>query len=201
MNTLFENPTNLFQTSLYFYSSLIQADAAILGFGAIFLIFKLQALDNLKQNIIQSYNARGGEHIKNVNSLLFPDPQEVARILLFMDPEGKDYANYLHVLLIPKNINEINNLIKGPVILIGSHIILCSILLLTSQITYNNIILQLSTIALSLLGFGILIFRSSRIAINLPSRKVNLDLESQSPIIFEAIKRMETELLLSISSH
>ncbi len=44
--------SSYFTASLYIFSSLIQSDAAILGLGAIFIIYRLQALDSSYQNSV-----------------------------------------------------------------------------------------------------------------------------------------------------
>lgn len=43
---------NRFTTGLYIFSSLIQADAAILGLGAVFVIYRLQSLYSQEQSYI-----------------------------------------------------------------------------------------------------------------------------------------------------
>ncbi len=170
----------LFQTSLYFFSSLLQADAAILGLGTIFIIFKLQSLDTLKQNIIQAYYIKGPGHIGNINGLLFS--KTVDEIVTYLKKaSGYDLENYKHIICIPKRAEQIGSKIKLPIWIIGSHTIYCAILLLVSHKIYNIPNLQWILLGICLVWFAIGIFLAGHLAINILTKKEDFKLDKLLP--------------------
>jgi len=179
---------NLFQTSLYFFSALLQADAAILGFGTIFIIFKLQALDSLKQNIIQAYYTKGSGHIGNVNNLLFSkEPKEIAKVL--SGAAEYDRENYNHIVCIPKRAEQISKSIKLPIWVIGTHAVFCSIFLLLSFKNYENIILQQVLLLICLIWFTISVFLAGRLAIKILTKKEKYELKELLPEVYNEINK------------
>ncbi len=167
---------DLFQTSLYFFSALLQADAAILGFGTIFIIFKLQALDSLKQNIIQAYYTKGSGHISNVNSLLFSKkPEEIAKVI--SGAAEYDKRNYIHIVCIPKRAEQISNSIKLPIWIIGTHAVFCSILLSLSFKNIENVIFEQVLLLICLIWFAASVFLAGRLAIKILTKKEKYDLK------------------------
>lgn len=160
--------SDLFQTSLYFFSSLLQADAALLAFGAVFIIYKLQSLDTVRQSILQTYYTKGNTYTNHMNTLvLSKNPKEIAATLLGVTGNKHDYQNYLYVVLIPAKAEEIRKSVKLPVSVIATHAVFCAGLLATAQYSYTFCALQISLILTTLLWFGWLIFLASRLAISL----------------------------------
>ena len=159
---------DLFQTSLYFFSSLLQADAALLAFGIILVIYKLQSLDTVRQSILQSYYTRGQDYTRHMNTLvLSKDPKEIASTLIGMFGSTHEYQNYLYVVLIPAKAIEIKRSAKYPIIVIASHSILCATLLFLTQYLFDNHWIHVALLWVTLIAFGWLVFLTSRFAISL----------------------------------
>jgi hypothetical protein len=156
---------NLFQTSLYLFSSLLQADAAILGFGAIFVIYKIQSLENIRQNIIQTYQTKGPGYTGIVNTLILGESKAIAAILE-NEKDMLNFRNFKYIVCIPAKSIEIGKSIRRPIIIIGSHTILCGVLLFLSQYFFPCIVLQNSVLVITLLWFAIGVISAYRLAIN-----------------------------------
>jgi len=71
-----------FTTGLYIFSSLLQADAAILGLGAVFVIYRLQSLYTQEQSTIAILEKAGlqrvDDHLRNILSSRDPAKMKVA---------------------------------------------------------------------------------------------------------------------------
>jgi hypothetical protein len=135
-------PDHLFSTALYLFSSLLQADAAILGFGAIFVIYKLQALDNQLALTMDGFDALtpghpGGRAI--AEGVLRSGKEDLARNIRnrLKDPMKKSSVAYIEAIrAIPKRKDKVKDMIKLPIGVIGSHACISTIsLLLTCYIT------------------------------------------------------------------
>lgn len=101
--------TDATTTALYLFSSLLQADAAILGFGAVFVVYRLQAAETERQRL-EAQETPGK----------IPVTEEGWQKLRL--PSAADY--------IPKVIKR---LFWIPLSLLTLHISLCAILLWCSQ--------------------------------------------------------------------
>ena len=180
---------DLFQTSLYFFSALLQADAAILGFGTIFIIFKLQSLDSLKQKIIQMYYTKGPGHIGNINMLLFSkNSKDIAEVLSNTINDKYDFENYSHIVCLPEKIKKISNSIKFPICLIGSHAVICAVFLVISQFLYTIVIIQILLLTIVLIWFGFGIFITSKLAISLLTKSDDINLGNLLPEVYNLIQ-------------
>jgi len=179
---------DLFQTSLYFFSALLQADAAILGFGTIFVIFKLQSLDSLRQSLLQAYYTKGPGHTGKVNILLLSKkPEEIANIL--SEPSGYDFENYCRIVCIPKIISKISSSVKLPIWIIGTHTVFCAILLFASHLIYHQENIQIVIVVICLLWFATGVFLAGHLAITTLLKKEKYDLEELFPEVAEKIKK------------
>jgi len=185
---------NLFQTSLYFFSSLLQADAAILGFGTVFIIFKLQALDSLKQNIINIFKSKGQGHSNITDTLLLSkDSNEIVDTLLRIKKNNYDYQNLLYLILIPAKSAKISISIKWPVVVIGTHTILCALFLFLNQLFYQIIWLEYSTLCLTFAWFAYGIFLAASLAISLLTKTDSYKLEDLRLDIYKLINEKENQ--------
>ena len=177
---------HLFQTGLYFFSSLLQADAAILGFGTIFIIFKLQSLNSLKQNIIQAYYTKGPDHIGIINKLLFlKNSKKIAHIL--SNATESDRENYKHILCIPKRAEQVSKSIKLPIIIIGSHASLSAIFLLINDVLYRIIFLYIGILIICIIWFVTGIFLAGKLAIKTLTKTEEFKLEELLPEVYEEL--------------
>jgi hypothetical protein len=190
MNEQFIN--NLFQTSLYFFSSLLQADAAILGFGTVFIIFKLQSLDSIKQSIVNVYKSKGSGHSNITNTLLLSkDPKEIANSLSGVKQNNYDFKNYLYLILIPAMATKISTSIKWPVIVIGTHTIICALILFINQLFYRNVCFEFVILSVIFLWFAYGIFLAGSIAVSLLTKTDNYELKELRPDIYNLLYEKE----------
>ena len=73
---------DLFSTSLYLFSAILQADAALLGLGAIFVIYKIQSIENQFSFIMQEFKFHGsGWSGAAANIMIAKTNEEKAKIL------------------------------------------------------------------------------------------------------------------------
>jgi len=73
---------NTFTTGLYIFSSFIQADAAILGLGAVFVIYRLQSLYSQEQSYINIMLESGSLSIHQAcQTVMQGDPLNTAAVL------------------------------------------------------------------------------------------------------------------------
>jgi hypothetical protein len=187
--------SNLFQTSLYFYSSLLQADAAILAFGTVCVVFKLQSLDFIKQSIVQAYHSLGRSAANTINIMLFPtDPKNIASALA-QKKIGSEYhyKNYLLVLLIPAKSLEISASIKWPLKVIGLHTILSSLLLAVNQFIYKSVFIEFVLLSLTFVWFCYGIYLAASLAISLLTKTDDYQLEKLRPDVYRYMCEIKNE--------
>ena len=189
-----QNYFDLFQTSLYFFSSLLQADAALLGFGTVFIIYKLQSLENIRQSIIQTYYSKGSTYTDHMNSLILSkNPIDIAKTLVGMKASEYHYRNYEYVVLIPAKSEEIKNSIKVPVVVIALHAVFCAIFLFIAQFVYKSFEWQLILLFITLLWFAWLVFLASRLAISLLTGTDTYEISQLLPEVDKAMKTIIEE--------
>jgi hypothetical protein len=181
---------NLFQTSLYMFSSLLQADAAILGFGAVFIIFKIQSIENIRQNIIQKYHAQINVFGEMVNTLLGDNPEAIAK-LLTKQGNAQYFRDFKYIACIPAKSREIGESIRFPIAVIASHAILSGALLYLSQFYFQCEILQNSLLVASFLWFAVGITLASRLAINLLTQSDSFPVSRLRPDVFEFVSNKD----------
>lgn len=90
---------HLFTTSLYTFSALVQADAAILSLGAIFIIFRLQSMEGSYQNALlslssDSFTSNLARHANRI-AVTRSDPERAAILLGF---QGSFYVSFLEIV-------------------------------------------------------------------------------------------------------
>lgn len=125
-------------TALYLFSALLQADAAIIGLGAIFVIYRLQALENrltaacsICQNCPNNSVRIAAAEIESAKTLedkreILDDLKRSGEVAL----EESAYFIQLEILIeTPEGRKRIKNRLGLPVFLNGIHISLCAILL------------------------------------------------------------------------
>jgi hypothetical protein len=182
----------LLQTSLYLFSALLQADAALLGFGTIFVVFRIQSLESKFQLILQSYNTHpfGGVNT-NVRKVLLGNASDVASVL--HREEDYNLANYSQLVCIPEIVNQIKASIKKPILIIGTHAIFSSILLFISYKTYVNEKFQFSLMVIAVLWFSYNIYSAITVAIRMLSSDDNYKIEGLRPDISEELDKLDKD--------
>lgn len=90
-------PEDTTTLALYTFSALIQADAAIFGLFAIFLVYQLQTLGNSQVNSISIASSHGPAVKNNVERLMLPIPPAEIHSILF---KFRQSAYYNHLLTI-----------------------------------------------------------------------------------------------------
>ena len=182
---------NLFQTSLYLFSALLQADAAILGFGTIFVVFRMQSLESKRHSILQSYNMGSRGVNTTVRILLRSDAYAIARLL--NDSDDYQGENYTNIICIPKVIERIRNFVKKPIIVIGVHAVFSSILLFVSYYTFCDSKLQISLILIGLLWFAYNIFVAVRLAITMLTFDEDYNIQELLPNVYSELDKLNNK--------
>ena len=118
---------DIITTTLYLLSALIQADATILGFGAIFVIYKLQALDTLLQQTLTLCEMTDKEGI--ASTLLVHTDKKALAMTLRLHKGTLLLPHLEKIVTIPKRQRQIKQLIKLPSGLLAFHASLSAILL------------------------------------------------------------------------
>jgi hypothetical protein len=131
-------PDTLFTVALYLLSSLVQADAAILGLGAIFIIYKLQALGNqvdfALNYAVQDANESAALFMSEIDKPK-PDKSVLDAIVLNLrtmgSPARRACAEYLlKAVKIRDEQSRIKALSMWPLFVIGLHTIFVAVLLM-----------------------------------------------------------------------
>jgi hypothetical protein len=188
----------IFNTLLYLYSSMIQADAALLGFGAIFIIFKIQSLYNRYEHTfaltqtwksLQSVSKKF--HLDWVASEIITNKTDTGRVALLLPIKYETLKiKYIESLItIPENIREIKKIIWSPVLTIGFHCVLSAICLwLTPQIgnICNTGLFNPINIVMVLI-FMLGVYLSVKVAINLVIKDEELSLQKYFPEIHRQV--------------
>jgi hypothetical protein len=122
--------TTTFTTALYVASSLLQADAAILGFGAVFIIYKLQSLDSTYQDAFRTCLSASSAQVAEIAKLIVVAPDLERKNKLLESLVGNHYYPHLSRLVsIPLRQEEVKTSIKWPIIAVSLHISLSAIIL------------------------------------------------------------------------
>ncbi|MDP2984079.1 MAG: hypothetical protein Q8O92_12210 [Candidatus Latescibacter sp.] len=146
---------NLFSdsSSLYFFSALLQSNAAIISLVGIFVIFKIQSLQS-KVEMIRNFlisNPNKYPHPKYViefDNLILEDKSKKIDNNTYIEQEHKLYFNKWVEIL--KKIEEIKNKIKKPTILIVSSLIaFVFCLMFASSIHKLGVVFELVILSLS----------------------------------------------------
>ncbi len=120
---------DLFTTSLYLFSAILQADAALLGFGAIFVIYKFQSIENQFSFLMQEFKIHGSVWSGTASKLMIAKTyEEKAKIL--KSHLGGDLSEHLEFLSSLSEMKfKISKSIKIPLLIIASHLSLSSVIL------------------------------------------------------------------------
>jgi hypothetical protein len=187
---------HIFQSSLYLYSSLIQADAAILGFGAVFVIYKLQLLETRRQGIIQSYQSLHPSGMELLDYLLVGG-DDVGLIAEKMHDlrtsHASDYKNMMYIICIPITQTKISVKAKLPVLIIALQAVISSLMLWLTQFIYYTNWIHHFIVILNLLWFALGIILASKLAIFLLTGEESLSLEDCRPDILKMLNEIEDE--------
>jgi hypothetical protein len=90
---------NTFTTGLYIFSSFIQADAAILGLGAVFVIYRLQSLYSQEQLHIYILDTSQIDTVKEaIKTVIKGDPQRIDEKLREFESNHPSYLPSLRFL-------------------------------------------------------------------------------------------------------
>jgi len=119
----------IFTTALYLFSALLQADAALLGLGAIFVIYRLQALENQFVFIMQEIKVHGPGYISTATNLWVAKTDEQKAELLKKSLSSPLIDPLEFVASLSEAKTTIKRTIKTPLVIIGSHLCATSVLL------------------------------------------------------------------------
>jgi hypothetical protein len=181
---------DIFTTYLYLFSSLLQADAAILGFGAIFVIYKLQSLDNRYQMAYDAcQNAKG--IIPEFSTKLMGGLSEdgIYDIISTTIHNPHIFKQMELLVTVPKRKEIVKNYVILPMFLIGFHCITTSILLWTAPVIVGTGIgTTLAVVVLIVFSVGIIL--SGRVGLYVIRTHDELSLVKYYPQIHERIEKL-----------
>ncbi len=130
---------NLFTIALYLLSSMVQADAAILAFGAIFIIYKLQGLSSRYDFAVAFCISQDPDNVANI-LVAVDNNDKIAFVKAFAaarksrSPEygtTRNFLNYLERLWTIPNLQVVTKRSLRPsLFIVGFHTCACAILLL-----------------------------------------------------------------------
>ena len=165
-----------FTAALYLFSSLLQADATILGFGAIIIIYKIQSLDNRYKLAWELCVIKPYERVQEASKLIRATKTEEIVEVLKKNKNNELYSQLELLITIPKRMDEIKSMIKYPLIAIGAHAVICSLFIsFTSSMDYKSDCIQWVSYII-ILFFGIIIFWTIHITWVLVTNKDELSL-------------------------
>jgi len=187
-----------FTTLLYLFSSLLQADATILGFGAIFVIYKLQVLENNYQYAVNFILEHGGSASRmplteymNIDVDVEANIDAIAEFIIELKSRALKQKYAIWMKTIPMRINSIKQMVRIPIIIIGTHCGVTAIILwLTAYINWLQTWWGVCVVCIFILTFSIGIVLSVRVAMNMVVIKDELSLEKNLPKVFERLKEL-----------
>jgi hypothetical protein len=178
---------DLFSTSLYLFSALLQADAALLGFGAIFVIYKFQSIENQFSFLMQEFKFHGSGWSGAASKIrIAKTNEEKAKIL--KSHLGKDLSEQLEFLSSLSEMKlKISNTIKIPLLISGSHLSLSSVILwIIPQIYKIGFIIQIIS-WLFICWFIIGVFSAVWVVWILIIKNRDLNLEDVNPKLYKLV--------------
>jgi hypothetical protein len=113
---------NSLTTALYLFSSLLQADATLLGLGAVFVIYKLQAIGNQVSFVMQDLKSHGTGYIALSTRLLVAKTDQEKATILKGALRDKLYDQLESIATLPEREKNIKNAFKPPLIIIALHL-------------------------------------------------------------------------------
>jgi hypothetical protein len=179
---------NIFTTALYLFSSLLQADAAILGIGVVFIIYKLQDLNNRIQFATEVCRINEFNLGQDAAYLMMKEKTDEEKGHILTKRKTSSIYPYLESLItIQGRIEEIKRKIKLPLLWIGIHCFLSSIFLWGLQNTYFYSSYFFWIIYFVILTFGVGIGLTVWIAWEIITRKDELNLERTNKNIYSIV--------------
>lgn len=171
----------LFQTSLYLFSALLQADAAILGFGTIFVVFKLQSIESHKDRLISTFHTKGPGHISQVNTLIITkDPNRIADILSRTADEAREL--YMKILCAEPRSRQIGKSIVTPLVILGSHALISAVGLFGTHLIHSDNI-QILILVLAILWFAFALVSVIKLSIQILTKEDEYVLSKLLPLV------------------
>jgi hypothetical protein len=174
----------------YLFSSILQADAAIIGFGIVFVVYKLQSLENRSQMSLHLLESLG-----HYNSIIAP---LVKNIFESDEPRIKGgallkYMNHPHykelelLVTIPIRIEIIKTNAFNSLRYISIHMFVCACCFFPLPILKSllNNIPMLVLCFIILLYFGLVLLKVEKTAINTISKSNEFELKLLSPQIYD----------------
>jgi len=172
--------TETFTTALYLFSSLLQADAAILGFGAIFVVYKLQALEGRVGLLVEIYHSKGTSYTSLVNDLVCASAdEEKAKVLRAFSSGSREYKMMEELVTVPLRIVQVKSGVWIPLLAVGLHAIVSTILLsiVPALTTADAIPYYHWVVVIIIVWFSLGVAVSGWTALNLLAKRDELSLE------------------------
>lgn len=168
-------------TALYLFSSLLQADAAILGLGAIFIIYKMQSLDsrlNLALTMVGGMqNTKGSQAF-----LLMQASCDKARApLLRSVVSSEKFSEFEVIVTVPARLAQIRKKLILPLVVVALHCSACSVLLWHSHRMDFSQPWIWWVVDATLVSFGFGLFLDARLAWLLAVKYDSLTLKAVKP--------------------
>jgi len=125
-------------TALYLFSSLLQADATILGFGAIFIIYKLEQIEKESEVAISQISLHGPGYMNLLTKVLNAASAEAAEEILKAHSAGT-LDKLFRSVVASKRRPALVKSVLWPLLIIALHISCCAVFLwFTPQILFNE---------------------------------------------------------------
>ena len=115
------------QTSLYFFSAWLQADAALFAIVGIFGIYKLQSLENTINSAMATFPFLSGIREEEVTAFAGKDGDGKKEMIEHFKEIKPVYRNLYFWMKATEKIPKVKNLITPTMVLTGSGMILCSV--------------------------------------------------------------------------
>ena len=115
------------QTSLYFFSAWLQADAALFAIVGIFGIYKLQSLENTINSAMATFPFLSGIREEEVTAFAGKDGDGKKEMIEHFKEIKPVYRNLYFWMKATEKIPKVKSLITPTMVLTGSGMILCSV--------------------------------------------------------------------------
>jgi hypothetical protein len=185
-------PDSLQTTLFYLFSSLIQADAALLGFGAFFVVYKIQSLEGRIPQAMQLAELRKNSEDQTIAYMMGSGRLSNKATYIARYPIGDFIRKQMEMIeAIPKRVQEVKRLLKAPVVVIAVHTVFCAVGLWLSAFISTFAVLGHVLMFMTILWFAVGIAMASRLALNLTVKDDELSLERLDPELFSEIRKEE----------
>lgn len=174
-------------TAFYLFSALLQADAALIGFGAIFVTYRLQALENQFSFTMQEFKSHGPGFIGQATSLWVAKTDEEKAEILKKSLNTKLITALEFVASLSEAKSTIKRTIKAPLIITGSHLCVSAILLwLVPELHHLNHLLSIAS-WINVVWFVVAVISSVRVAWHLVVNEKELSLNEVNPKLYKLV--------------